>query len=143
MLVAYEVQIYESGDWQIASMFNERELALMEARRIEEGLRRKETRVVEETHDEDSGRTRSKVIYTTPKLRSQDSPPAQATAQAKTPANKPKSEPRQTSRGTRHRPPAAAAKSEPNLMIMVLTFVLIVGLGIAGIVGLRFLSGLG
>jgi hypothetical protein len=41
MLVAYEVHIYESGDWQIASMFNERELALMEARRIEEGLRRR------------------------------------------------------------------------------------------------------
>ena len=39
MLVAYEVQVYDSGDWQIASMFNERELALMEARRIEEGLR--------------------------------------------------------------------------------------------------------
>ena len=69
MLVAYEVQVYDSGDWQIASMFNERELALMEARRIEEGLRRRETRVVEEAHDEESGRTRSKVIYTTPKLR--------------------------------------------------------------------------
>lgn len=62
MLVAYEVQIYEGGDWQISSMFNERELALLEARRIEEGLRCRETRVVEETHDEESGRTRSKVI---------------------------------------------------------------------------------
>ena len=139
MLVAYEVQVYEGGDWQIASMFNERELALMAARRIEEGLRRKETRVVEETHDEDSGRTRSKVIYSTPKLRSQDSPPAQA----KTPDIKPKSEPRQTRRSTRRRPPAAAAKSAPNLMILLLTFVLIFSLGIAGIIGLRFLSGLG
>ncbi len=143
MLVAYEVQIYEGGDWQIASMFNERELALMEARRIEEGMRRKETRVVEEIHDEDSGRTRSKVIYTTPKLRSQDSPPAPAKAPAKTPADKPRSNSGQTSRRSQRRAPAAAVKSEPNLMIMLLTFVLIISLGIAGIVGLRFLSGLG
>ena len=143
MLVAYEVQIYERGDWQIASIFNERELALMEMRRIEEGLRRKETRVVEETHDEDSGRTRSKVIYSTPKLRSQDSPPAPAQAPAKTPVDKPRSNSGQTSRRSQHRTPAAAAKSEPNLMTMMLTFLLIISLGIAGIVGLRFLSGLG
>ena len=38
---------------------------------------------------------------------------------------------------------AAAAKSAPNLMILLLTFVLIFSLGIAGIIGLRFLSGLG
>ncbi len=138
MLVAYEVQVYESGDWQIASMFNERELALMEARRIEEGMRRKETRVVEESHDEDSGLTRSKVSYTTPKRRSQDC----AKPQAKAPANTSRSGSGEAGRRSHQRPPAAA-KSEPNLAIMLITFLLIVTFGIAGIVGLRFLSGLG
>lgn len=73
MLVAYEVQTYESGSWQIASMHEDRELALLEARRMEEGVRRRETRVVEEMHDEESGKTRSKIIYTTPKISGADS----------------------------------------------------------------------
>lgn len=70
MLVAYEVQTFEGGSWQIASMFDDKELALIEARRLEEGLRRRETRVVEETHDEESRQTKSKVVYTSPKIRS-------------------------------------------------------------------------
>ena len=68
MLVAYEVQTYENGSWQIASVHEDKELALMEARRMEEGLRRRETRVVEEMHDEESGKTRSKIVYATPKI---------------------------------------------------------------------------
>lgn len=68
VLVAYEVQTYDSGSWQIASVHQDKEQALMEARRMEEGLRRRETRVVEETHDEESGKTRSKVVYATPKI---------------------------------------------------------------------------
>lgn len=68
MLVAYEVQTYDNGSWQIASVHEDKELALMEARRMEEGLRRRETRVVEEVHDEESGKTRSKIIYATPKI---------------------------------------------------------------------------
>lgn len=68
MLVAYEVQTYENGTWQIASVHEDKELALMEARRMEEGLRRRETRVVEEMHDEESGKTRSKIVYATPKI---------------------------------------------------------------------------
>ena len=69
MLIAYEVQTFEGGSWQIASMFDDKELALIEARRLEEGLRRRETRVVEETHDEESRQTKSKVVYTSPKIR--------------------------------------------------------------------------
>ncbi|MDH3472794.1 MAG: hypothetical protein OEM59_03795 [Rhodospirillales bacterium] len=142
MLVAYEVHIYDGGDWQIASMFNERELALMEARRIEEGLRRRETRVVEESHDEDSGRTRTKIIYTTPKLRARETPapakPAPAPAQPKKAAPQAAVAERTP---TRRRPPAK--KSEPSLTVIALTLILIVGLGVAGIVALRYLSNLG
>lgn len=68
MLLAYEVQTYENGSWQIASVHEDKELALMEARRMEEGIRRRETRVVEEMHDEETGKTRSKTVYATPKI---------------------------------------------------------------------------
>ena len=82
MLVSYEVHVYEGDSWQIARMFTEKELALVEARRMEEGLRRRETRVVEESHDEETGRTRSKTIYTTPKVREEKNEPPKKAAPA-------------------------------------------------------------
>ena len=69
VLVAYEVQTFEHGQWQIESMHPDRETAVSEARRIEEGFRPRETRVVEEVYDEESGRTKSTVVYTTPVLK--------------------------------------------------------------------------
>lgn len=69
VLIAYELQVLEHGQWQIKSMHQDRESALVEARRVEESLRPHETRVVEEVHDEATGRTRSTVVYTTPPVR--------------------------------------------------------------------------
>jgi len=142
MLVSYEIHVCEGGTWQIASMFNERELALIEARKMEEGLRRRETRVVEETHDEDSGRTRSKTIYTTPKVRP-DKVEAKTKPAAPAPAKKPKPRAAQEPRRTRHAAPPKPAKQEPRLGMILLTFGVIVGVGIGGLVLLRYLSSLG
>lgn len=69
VLVAYELQVLEQGQWKIKSMHQDRESAVVEARRIEESLRPHETRVVEETYDEASGRSRSAVVYTTPMVK--------------------------------------------------------------------------
>ncbi len=133
MLFSYEVQVCESGTWQIASMFYERELALVEAREMEEGLRRRETRVVEESFDEASGRTRTKIIYTTPKVRSRNAGPA------KKPAARAKLEPRRTRRSA----PPKPVRQEPRLGMILLTFVAIIGLGVGGLILLRHLSTLG
>jgi hypothetical protein len=141
-LVAYEVQTYEGGSWQIASMFDDRELALIEARRIEEGLRRRETRVVEEVHDEDSGRTKSKVIYTSPKIRAPGSAGTGAKPKPKTQANKP------VVREAAERPPrrrrrrAVAVEKQPSLVMIALTLFLIVGVGVAALVALHHFSNL-
>lgn len=143
MLVSYEVHTYENGAWQITSMFSERELALVEARKMEEGLRRRETRVVEESHDEASGRTRSKTIYTTPKVRSDQEAPAKPAAPppAKKPAARTKQPPAPQRSGRRAAP--RPAKQEPRLGMIVLTFVAILGLGVGGLILLRYLSSLG
>ncbi|MDJ0611152.1 MAG: hypothetical protein QNJ67_19410 [Kiloniellales bacterium] len=69
VLIAYEVQVFEHGQWQIEAIHPDRDTALMEARRIEEGVRPRETRVVEEVYDQTSGHTKSTVVYTTPVLR--------------------------------------------------------------------------
>lgn len=142
MLVSYEIHVCEGGTWQIASMFNEKELALIEARKMEEGLRRRETRVVEETHDEASGRTRSKTIYTTPKVRPDK---VEAKSKPASPAPTRKSAPRaaQEPRRTRRAVPAKSAKQESSLGTILLTFAVIVGVGVGGLVLLRYLSSLG
>ena len=69
VLIAYEVQVLEHGEWQIEAIHPDKDTALMEARRIEEGVRPRETRVVQEVYDQASGHTKSTVVYTTPALR--------------------------------------------------------------------------
>ncbi len=134
-LIAYEVHTYEHGSWQIASMFDDKELALIEARRIEEGLRHRETRVVEETHDEESGRTKSRVIYSSPKIRTPESPAAHPEKPG-APATV-----REYPKPGRRR--SAVTEKPPNLVVAGLTFVLIVGFGIAALIALEHLSKLG
>lgn len=134
-LIAYEVHTHEHGSWQIASMFDDKELALIEARRIEEGLRHRETRVVEETHDEESGRTKSKVIYSSPKIRT---PEGAATHPEKPggPATV-----REYPKPRRRR--SAATEKSPSLVVAGLTFLLILGFGIAALIALQHFSNLG
>ena len=127
MLVAYEVQTFEEGSWQIASMFDDKELALIEARRLEEGIRRRETRVVEETHDEESNRTKSKVVYTSPKIRPE--------AGASVGDTKPQAVMRDYPR-TRRKPPAGK-KKQPGLIWICLKLFLIVVVGVMALIVLR------
>ncbi len=126
-LIAYEVQTFEDGSWQIASMFDDKESALIEARRLEEGLRRRETRVVEETHDEESQRTKSKVVYTSPKIRADSS-----TSRGDP---KPQSAMRAYPRTRRQAP--AVKKKQPGLIWICLKLFLIVVVGTAALVLLR------
>lgn len=138
--VDYEVQAYERGDWTIVAMSNDKQQALRKARRIEEGLKRRETRVVEETHDENSGRTRSKIIYTTPQLRSENGPASPGTGRAQ--ARKSARGGRRTERGSIRDALTRPMAKDPSLVVLVVTLFAIIGLGLAGIAVLRYLSGL-
>ena len=67
--ISYELHTWENGVWKVQLVFDDKQEALIEARRIEEGVRPRETRVVEEECDESSGITRrSKIVYTTPEI---------------------------------------------------------------------------
>ena len=101
--------------------------AQIEARRLEEGLRRRETRVVEETHDEESNRTKSKVVYTSPKIRAD----ASTSAGNATPQPTMRTYPR-----TRPKPPAGK-KKQPGLIWICLKLFLIVVVGVMALVLMR------
>ena len=62
MLRAYEIQTYHSGDWKIDSVFDDQDLATLEANRIHTGGRYVGVRVVEETYDAEDGQTLTKVV---------------------------------------------------------------------------------
>ena len=62
-LTAYEIHVYSGGKWQIAAIFDDRELALLEARRLDEARKYSAIRVVEELFDGAANATVSKTIF--------------------------------------------------------------------------------
>lgn len=60
---AFEIHTYHDGKWKIDSVFDNRELALFEARRVDEGSRYTGVRVIEENYDEASDLTTTRTIF--------------------------------------------------------------------------------
>jgi hypothetical protein len=60
---SYEVQIFRDKRWRIDSMFDDKSLALYEARRMNDSGRYVCVRVVEEYFDEVTGQTKLSTIY--------------------------------------------------------------------------------
>ncbi len=63
LATSYEVQIFRDKRWRIDSMFDDRALALFEAKRMSDSGRFVCVRVVAEYFDEDSGHTTLTTIY--------------------------------------------------------------------------------
>lgn len=68
MIVSYEIQTFQGGQWKIDSMFDNREWAVAEAERLGRNGKFAAVRVVEERYDDDSGKTQAKVILKVSKL---------------------------------------------------------------------------
>ena len=64
-MIAFEIHIHKNGAWKVDSIFDDRELALHEARRAEASNRYAGIRVVEEVWDEATGKTNTRVIFRT------------------------------------------------------------------------------
>ena len=60
---AFEIHTYQDGKWRIDSVFDDRELALFEARRVDAGSRYSGVRVIEENYDEASDLTTTRTIF--------------------------------------------------------------------------------
>ncbi len=72
MIVSFEIHTYRDGAWKIDSVFDDRELALSEAKRMEEKNRFGAIRVLEETFNEASNAVSSRTIYRSTKLDAQN-----------------------------------------------------------------------
>jgi hypothetical protein len=59
---SYEVQVYARGGWKIVAIFDDRRLALIDARLLRRGRRYSAIRVTEETYDRRLEKFRSRTI---------------------------------------------------------------------------------
>jgi len=72
--VAFEIQVYKAGSWKIDSIFDDRELVLFEAKRLESYSRQDSIRVIEETYDDATALTSVRIIFRSAKVNPTPSP---------------------------------------------------------------------
>jgi hypothetical protein len=67
-MILFEIHTFRDGKWKIDSVFDDKELAIYEAQRMEKGGRFSALRVVQETYDEETQRTSIRTVYRTTKV---------------------------------------------------------------------------
>lgn len=135
---AYEIQTYHKGRWKIDAVFDDRSLAMFEAKRMDEGNRFSGVRVVEECFNEASQTTLSRTIFRGGRAESN------AYKEERTEPSRPASAPRGGSRdrGARGRGRGRARQKKGGFAgpLVVLTFLIVAAL--AGLFGVQQLFNL-
>lgn len=134
---AYEIHTIRDGIWRVDSVFDDRELAIFEAKRVEEGSRYAGVKVVEEIYDEVSNLTTTRTLFRGGAAKARKRLPDEAKPKAKGggPRGGGGREPMRKGRG-RHK------KQQSNSLVLVLITLVILFAGVAGLLGLNYLSGL-
>lgn len=100
MMVVYEIHTYRDGAWKIDSIFDDRDLSVLEAHRMERSLRYAGVRVIEETYDEATDKTVTRTIYRSSKAEKSNAAVIQRRTDELVMANNP-------------RPPRASTAAKP------------------------------
>lgn len=137
---AFEIHTFQGGKWKIDSVFDDRELAVFEAQRMEGSKRYSGVRVVEENFDEQTHQTQTRTIYKGTVVDNQTLPePIRKQAPgAKGPKSAARGGAAAGRRGTKGTVAPKAQKS--NGLLIALLSIIVIG-GISAMVALRFLSG--
>src|SRR5271157_80572 len=72
MMVAFELQTYQGGSWKIDSMFDDRDLAIMEAQRLGKSDRYSAVRLIEEVYNPETQNSTSRTIFRTSRLQGEN-----------------------------------------------------------------------
>jgi hypothetical protein len=135
---AFEIHTFMGGKWKIDSVFDDRDLAVFEAQRMESSKRYAGVRVVEENFDEHTQQTATRTIYkgtcvdqpATPEV-----PRKQAAAVRPVRGGAAKgATPRRTARAQ----PAPKSGSSNTALVFLLGAIVVVGAGI--LIGLRYFA---
>lgn len=135
---AFEIHTYTGGKWKIDSVFDDRDLAIFEASRMEGSGRYSGVRVVEEIFLEQTQETKTRTIYRGSKIEAANAAELRKSQNVRQQATQNRQR-RQTEAAQRSRMAAKhriQRKSSP-VRLIVLT-VLILGLAGAALYGLQF-----
>ena len=123
--VSYELLSLRGGSWVIESVFDNKDVALHEARRLLESRHQKAVKVIEETYDADTDDTKARVVFS----RKNEEKPRQ----------KPREENEEKSDTDSKAAPAARKKQgDPAFMKYILILVFSVGGILFGAIALVF-----
>jgi len=61
--VSYELLSFKGGNWVIESVYDNRDVALQEARRLLEGRHQKGVKVIEEKYDDATDKTMARIVF--------------------------------------------------------------------------------
>ncbi|MBT5047563.1 MAG: hypothetical protein HOM58_03600 [Rhodospirillaceae bacterium] len=135
---AFEIHTFQDGRWKIDSVFDDRELALFEARRVDEGTRYSGVRVIEELYDEASDLTTTKTIFRGGNRDRQERVLKAAAAQKTTSRAG-----HGTGRETGRKRPSRKQDKSTNYLIPILILAVLILAGLSAFLGLQQLSQLG
>ncbi len=135
---AFEIHTFHNGKWKIDSVFDDRDIALFEASRMESGSRFAAVRVVEESFDEDSQECSTRTIYTGANDVQTKPAPNNKPRQGSRPGASAKGRGREPNRRKRAKINKKKQKKGIGFSIMILALALFGG--VAAIVGLRLLA---
>ena len=132
---SYEIQTFKDGKWRLDSIFDDRELAFFEAKRIDEGKRYAGVKVIEEYWDEASNLTATRTLFRGGAAKN-DMPAKPRAAVKKIKSGHRTGKGKERSRKGKRR----AKKSGFVAPIMVLVLIVLVAVG--ALIGLQHLSAL-
>lgn len=135
---AFEIHTFRDGQWKVDSVFDDRELAVHEARKVDEGSRYAGVRVIEENYDEASDLTTTRTIFRG-KKESAKSKARMAASQKPTRAA--------ASRGGAERQPNGKARPRPqkkkaSVVGALLYLCLLIGAGLLILFGINHFGGI-
>ena len=124
---SYEIHTFQSGRWKIDSLFDDRELALFEARRMDESGRYSGVRVVEEAYDDRIRKARARTIFRGTKVTKANENDLQARQDAE--IERRRKTARDAERRRARQREAKKKASDPYRLISILLLLIALGLG--------------
>jgi hypothetical protein len=130
---AFEIHTFRGGKWKIDSIFDDRELAMFEAKRIDSSNRFPGVRVVEEIFNEVQSKTTTRTIFRGGVGAEMPQPPPKKATERAKPAARGGARKGATSRG---RPPA---KKKSGIAGPLMICLVVIVLGAAAMFGLQYI----
>ena len=131
---AFEIHTFKDGKWKMDSVFDDRELAIFEARKISEGSRYAGVKVVEENYDETTNLTTTRTLFRGGAAKAE---------KAKKPAEKETRARSHTGAGKdpTRRGGAKREKKQSNLLVPVLMLLTLLMSGVTMLFALQYFAG--